>query len=332
MKRLKIGVIGVGHMGQYHVNVVNMLKDKFILVGVFDASEARGKEIAARFETENYRDAEELVKKIDCCIIAVPTNLHYKYASLALDNNIHVLVEKPVTETAAQARELAEKAKTKKLIFQVGHVERFNGAVQELSKTVNTPLIIESRRLSPFSPRIKDVGVVLDLMIHDVDIVMNLVNSAVVQVKASGGSIYTQVEDYAHAVLQFESGCIASITSSRVTQRKVRTLAISQEKSYLFLDFSTQDLLIHRQASNAYLLTKENLKYSQESFVEEVTVRRDNPLKLEIEHFYDCVKNGATPMVSNTSDITVLETTLEIERQVREKLGRAQSASVATPQ
>ena len=154
MKRLKMGVIGVGHMGQYHVNVVNMLKDKFVLVGVYDANPDRAKEIATKFETTAFGDVEDLVKKIECCIIAVPTSLHYQCATLALDNNVHVLVEKPVTDTAEQARELAEKVKSKKLIFQVGHVERFNGAVQELSKTVNTPLIIESRRLSPFSPRI----------------------------------------------------------------------------------------------------------------------------------------------------------------------------------
>jgi predicted dehydrogenase len=322
MKRLKTGVIGVGHMGEYHVNVLCSLRNEFILSGIYDTNLERAKEISAKFNTKYFADVEKLFNTVDAVIIAVPTYLHYQYSSMALDRNAHILVEKPVTETVEETRELADKAKKKNLIFQVGHVERFNGAVQELYKIVEHPLIIESRRLSPFTDRVKDVGVVLDLMIHDIDIVMNIVKSPVVSIMAAGGSVFTEFEDYANAILQFENGCVATVTASRVTQRKVRTLAVSQDKSYIFLDYATQDIHIHRQAAQAFLLTREKIKYSQESFVEELFVHKENPLKQELEHFYDCIRNNECPIVSNDADIAILETVLEIERQIRSNLLR----------
>ncbi|MBN2403780.1 MAG: Gfo/Idh/MocA family oxidoreductase [Spirochaetes bacterium] len=320
MKKVKLGIIGVGHMGQYHVSVAVALKDKISLIGIYDIDFGKSKEIANKYKINYFNNVEDLMDNVEAVIIAVPTFLHYKYASLALDRNIHVLVEKPATERIEQARKLAKKAKKKDLIFQVGHVERFNGAVQELYKIVTNPIIIESRRLSPFTDRVKDVGVVLDLMIHDIDIVTNIVNSPVISVKASGGSIFSDYEDYATAILQFENGCISTITASRITQRKIRTLSISQEKSYIFLDYSTQDIHIHRQASQAYLLTKEEIKYSQESFVEELFVHKENPLKHEQEHFYNCINNRIMPYFSNEADIRSLEVTLEIENIIRSQL------------
>lgn len=320
MKKLKLGIIGIGHMGQYHINVASTLKNKFVLAGIFDINAERAKEISQKYETKYYESAEKLICDIDAVIIAVPTYLHYKYTSMAIENNKHVLVEKPVTENIEHARELVTNAKRRGLVFQVGHVERFNGAVQELHKIVTNPLIIETRRLVPFNDRIRDVGVVLDLMIHDIDIVMNIVNSPVISVQAAGGSIFSEFEDYAMAILQFENGCVANVNASRVTQRKIRTLSISQEKSYIFLDYATQDIHIHRQASQAYLLTKEEIKYSQESFVEELFVHKENPLKQEHEYFYNCINNNVTPLGSNNFDIRILEVALEIQNKVRKDL------------
>jgi len=317
MKKLKLGIIGVGHMGQYHVNVAASLKNKILLTGIYDIDIEKAKDVSKKFGINYFEQVEDLLNNVEAVIVSVPTYLHYKYASMAMDKNLHVLVEKPVTEKIEQAKKLAAKAKKKGLVFQVGHVERFNGAVQELFKIVTNPIVIESRRLSPFSDRIKDVGVVLDLMIHDIDIVMNIVNSPVISVKASGGSLFSNYEDFASAVLQFKNGCIATVTASRITQRKIRTLSISQEKSYIFLDYSTQDIHIHRQASQAYLLTKEEIKYSQESFVEELFIHKENPLKHEHEHFYNCINNGLTPFISNEADIRSLEVALEIEGIVR---------------
>jgi len=322
MKRLKLGIIGIGHMGQYHINIASSLTNSFILVGVYDIDFVKAIEISQEYNTKYFNNAIELMNNVEAVIIAVPTYLHYKYASKALDNGIHVLVEKPIAENVEQANKLACKAKKNNVIFQVGHVERFNGAVQELYKIVTKPLVIESRRLCPYTERIKDVGVVLDLMIHDIDIVMNIVNSPVLSLKSTGGSVFSSFEDYATAVLQFENGCIATVTASRVTQRKIRTLAISQEKSYIFLDYSTQDIHIHRQASQAYLLTKEEIKYSQESFVEELFIHKENPLKQELEHFYDCIVKNICPVVSNEADIRLLRTTLDIENQIRNEIQR----------
>jgi predicted dehydrogenase len=320
MKKLRLGIIGIGHMGQYHINVASTLKNKFILAGIFDINMERAKEISEKYETKYYLTAEQLIDEIDAVIISVPTYLHYKYTSMAIDKNKHVLVEKPVTENIEHARELSNNAKIKGLVFQVGHVERFNGAVQELHKIVANPLIIETRRLVPYSERIKDVGVVLDLMIHDIDIVMNIVNSPVISVQASGGSVFSDFEDYAAAILQFESGCVASVIASRITQRKIRTLSISQEKSYIFLDYTTQDIHIHRQASQAYLLTKEEIKYSQESFVEELFIHKENPLKQEHEYFYNCITNNVKPIGSSNFDIRILEVALEIQNKVRKDI------------
>ncbi len=318
MKRLKTGVIGVGHMGQYHVNVLSSLKNKFILSGIYDTNIERAREISEKFDTKYYDTIDDLFKVVDSVIVAVPTNFHYMYSLMALEQGIHILVEKPVTQTVEETRNLADMARRKNLVFQVGHVERFNGAVQELYKIVEKPLIIESRRLSPFTSRVKDIGVVLDLMIHDIDIVMNIVKSPVAAIMASGGSVFTEHEDYANAIIQFESGCIATVTASRVTQRKIRTLAVSQEKSYIFLDYATQDIHIHRQATQAFLLTREKIKYSQEAFVEELFVHKENPLKQELEHFYECVRNSEPPLVSNEVDIAILKTALEIEGLIRE--------------
>lgn len=320
MKKIKLGIIGVGHMGQYHANVTRSLKEKFIFTGIFDIDAEKAREVSEKYRVPFFEKVEELIDNVDAVIVAVPTYLHYEYTLKALENNVHVLVEKPVTLKVEQAKELVGKAKKKGLVFHVGHVERFNGAVQELHKIVTNPFVIESRRLVPYNERIKDVGVVLDLMIHDVDIIMNIVNSPVVSVKASGGSVFSDFEDYASAILQFKNGCIATVTASRITQRKIRTLSISQEKSYIFLDYATQDIHIHRQASQAYLLTKEEIKYSQESFVEELFVHKENPLKHEHEHFYDCIVNGASSIVSSEADIRILEVTLEIERMVRKEI------------
>ncbi len=328
MKKLRLGIIGVGHMGQYHVSVAASLKNKISVNGIFDIDLEKSREISNKYRVNYYDNVEDLLKNVEAVIIAVPTYLHYKYASMAFDRNVHVLVEKPVTEKIDQARKLAAKAKRKNLVFQVGHVERFNGAVQELYKIVTNPLIIESRRLAPYSDRVKDVGVVLDLMIHDIDIVTNIVHSPVISVKASGGSVFSNYEDFATAILQFENGCIATVTASRITQRKIRTLSISQEKSYIFLDYSTQDIHIHRQASQAFLLTKEEIKYSQESFVEELFVHKENPLKHEHEHFYNCIHNGLIPSITNEADIRSLEVTLEIENIIRNQMQKDKRMAV----
>ena len=254
--------------------------------------------------------------------MAVPTVHHYEVAKKALSTGKHVLVEKPITETVAQARELVDLADSNGLILQVGHIERFNGAVLELNKIVTEPLFIESRRLAPFNPRISDVGVVLDLMIHDLDIVVNLVKSEVTDVHARGLTAFSGHEDIAAATLQFENGCVAVLNASRATQSKVRTLTISEQNAYIVLDFTTQDIDIHRQAASNYLMTRGELKYKQESFVEKIFVHKDNPLRQEHLHFVSCIRGEAEPIVKGESDIRTLQIAGDLLAQVREsKIG-----------
>lgn len=314
-KKVRLGIVGTGHMGQYHVNVAKMLTDAE-LVGIFDASPERAGQMAEKHKTKAFETIDALLANVDAVIIAAPTFLHHKIAKQALELGKHVLVEKPISQTVAEAKELVEIANRNKLTLQVGHVERFNGAVLELGKIAEHPLMVESRRIAPYNTRITDVGVVLDMMIHDIDIVLNLVKSEVVEVKAVGSSIVSNHEDVASVVLKFQNGCVASLNASRSSQAKIRTLNISQKDSYVFLDFTNQEIELHRQASSTTQLGSGEIKYKQESIVEKIFVHKDNPLKQEHEHFIKCIKGESEPMVKGESDIRTLEVAYRILEQI----------------
>lgn len=319
-EKIKLGLVGVGHMGQYHVNVATGLTNEYEVIGVYDSNPERATEIGNRFSTSSYTDLDQLIEKCDAITIAVPTVLHYEIAKKALSKGKHVLVEKPITETVEQARELVGLAEKNGLTLQVGHVERFNGAVMELKKIAENPLLIESRRLSPYNPRIADVGVALDLLIHDIDIIMNLVGRDLKGVHARGKKVYSNHEDVAIANLHFEGGAVANLVASRATQSKVRTLTVSQEKAYIILDFATQDIEVHRQASVASLMIPDELRYKQESFVEKIMIHKDNPLRQEHLHFINCIRGKEKPMVTGHSDIRTLEIANEILQQIQDNM------------
>ena len=309
---IRVGVVGTGHMGQYHVNVYSELPI-VKLAGIADISKERDAAVAKRFKTKGYTDYRKLIGQVDAVTVAVPTGKHYEVAKEFLSAGVHVLLEKPITPTLKEAKELYSIAKKKKVILQVGHVERFNGAVQEVKKIIKNPLLVETRRIGPFVQRVQDDGVVLDLMIHDIDIVLNLVDSEIVTVNAVGGSVFTKTGDYANVQIQFKNGCVASLIASRVSQEKVRTLAVSQKDAYISLDYGAQELHVHRQASSQYFLSKEELKYKQESMIERVFVHKDNPLKLEVKHFLDCAMKRAERSVSPESDLRSLEVALKVQ-------------------
>ena len=308
----RVGVIGTGHMGQYHVNVYSEIPNAK-LAGIADISKERVEAVAKRFSAKGYTDYRKLIGQVDAVTVAVPTARHYEVAKEFLSAGVHVLLEKPITPTLKEAKELYSIAKKKKVILQVGHVERFNGAVQEVKKIIKNPLLVETRRIGPFVQRVQDDGVVLDLMIHDIDIVLNLVNSKIVKVNAVGGSVYTKNGDYANVQISFKNGCVASLIASRVSQEKIRTLAVSQKDAYISLDYGAQELNVHRQASSQYFLSKEELKYRQESMIERVFVHKDNPLKLEVKHFLDCVTKRAERALSPESDLLSLEVALKVQ-------------------
>ncbi|MFQ5914339.1 MAG: Gfo/Idh/MocA family protein [Nitrospinota bacterium] len=315
--RFRAGVVGVGHMGRYHVGVYNELPD-VELVAVADVDAARASAIAEQYRTKAIQDYREMLGHVDVVSIAVPTSLHFPVARDFLGTGAHVLVEKPITASLEEAEELFGLAREKRRVLQIGHVERFNGAVQELHKIAREPLLIECRRMGPFQPRVQDDGVILDLMIHDLDIVLSLVNSPVKTCHAVGASVYSAREDIAGVSLTFENGCMATLTASRATQDKVRTLAVTQKDVYIFMDYAEQDIRVHRRAASEHTLTQEELRYRQEAFIERIFIHKDNPLKLEIRHLLHTAMNGAVPARPRRvdQDLQSLRLALQILSQI----------------
>lgn len=317
MDKVNISLIGVGRMGQFHLNVVSQI-NHINLAGIYDADENHLNEISQKYNIRKFNSVDEAIDNADAVIIASPTIYHFEIAKKAVEKGKHVLVEKPMTETYAQALELEEIVNKKNVILQVGHVERFNGAVQELHHIIEKPYLIEARRLAPFTPRITDVGVVFDIMIHDLDIVTSLVKKPIVRFSASGKRIRTNNEDIASALLEFEDSTIATISASRVTQEKIRTLAISTEEAYFILDYATQDITIHRQAaSQSNIKTSVGINYKQESIIERVFIHRDNPLKLEDEHFANCILGKDKRFVSIEDDVNTIKLTESILKEIK---------------
>ena len=317
MDKVNISLIGVGRMGQFHLNVISQI-NHINLSGIYDADENHLNEISQKYNIKKFNSIDEAIDNAEAVIIASPTTFHFEIAKKAVEKGKHVLVEKPMTETYAQALELEEIVKQKNVILQVGHVERFNGAVQELHHIIEKPYLIEARRLAPFTPRITDVGVVFDIMIHDLDIVTSLVKKPVIKFSASGKRIRTKNEDIASALLEFEDETIATVSASRVTQEKIRTLAISTEEAYFLLDYATQDITIHRQAaSQINIKTSIGINYKQESIIERVFIHRDNPLKLEDEHFANCILGKDKRFVSIEDDVNTIKLTESILKEIK---------------
>lgn len=298
-------------MGEYHVGVLSELREANLTV-VSDTSADRGEIISQRYGVPYLKDYKEALKQMDAAIIAVPTGLHYEVGKAVLNSGVHVLMEKPCADNLDHARELFDIADQNNLILQVGHIERFNGAVQELHKIVDDPIYVECKRMGPFVERMKDDGVVLDIMIHDIDILLNLIDSKVSRINVMGKSVFTDRDDLVSVQMEFENKCIANIVASRASQNKIRTLSVTQKDSYIILDYTDQEIYVHRQSSSEHTLSKGSLRYKQESLIERIFVHKDNPLKLEDKHFIDCVKNGSQRKVSVNNELYSLEIALEI--------------------
>ena len=322
-ERVRAAVVGAGHMGQYHTLVYAELWD-VDLVGVVDVDGERARRVAAQYDTLAFSDHRELIGRVDVASVSVPTEAHFGVAKDLLEAGVSVLVEKPMTPTLEEARELFRIARASAAVLHVGHVERFNGAVQEVRNIVDRPILIESRRLGPFVPRVQKDTVVMDLMIHDIDIVLGLVDSEPRRVVALGSSVHSDVADVANVQIQFGSGALAIITASRATEQKIRTLAITQPDAYIVLDYADQDIRIHRRAAQEYTLNRESIRYRQASFVEHLFVHKDNPLKLEILHLIRAMRRAretGTVELPESDDIRSLAVALEIERMIREGQG-----------
>lgn len=310
---IKLGVIGLGHMGGYHASNARSLQ-KAQLTAIADPVEANWNKIRGATITTAH-DFKTWLPEVDGVIIAVPTAAHYDVAKECLRQGKHVLLEKPLTNDYEQAKELVDLAHANGVALHVGHVERFNGAIQEVKKIINKPTLIECHRVGPFAPRVQKDSVVLDLMIHDIDLIINLVDAPVKSFSAHGTKVHSSSCDIAAVSITFENGTLASIISSRASQIKKRTMAIHQPGEYMLLDFSTQDLTIHRQATSSVHVGADQLKYRQESTIERVFVYKDNPLKLEIEHFVDAIATG-NRLTNAEQDLAALKLTFDIERSL----------------
>ncbi len=311
MSKVKVGVVGVGRMGTYHVGILAELPD-VELAAVVDTEPKNLQVIEKNYGTPGFNNHQDLYGKVEVAVVAVPTGLHYPITKDLLSAGIHVLLEKPCANDLDQARELFQIAEDKGLTLHIGHVERFNGAVQELHKIVDSPIFVECKRMGPFTDRIKDDGVVLDIMIHDIDIILNLIKSKVVKTHVLGASVFSKKDDLVNAQLEFENGCIANILASRASQNQIRTLSVTQKDSYVVLDYTDQEIYVHRKSSSEHKLSKDSLRYKQESLVERIFVHKDNPLKLELKHFLDCATNGHQRKVAIDSELYSLEIALKI--------------------
>jgi len=320
---MRAGVVGAGHMGQYHILALAELWD-VELVAICDTDAERAREIATQYGTRAVETHQELAGLVDIATVAVPTERHFEVTRDLLEAGVHVLVEKPMTTTLEEAKELFRVARQRARVLHVGHVERFNGAVQELRKIVEQPVLIESRRLGPFVPRVQNDSVVMDLMIHDIDIVLGLVDGEPRRMSAFGRSIHSSQSDVANVQILFDSGAMATITASRATEEKIRTLSITQPGAYIVLNYADQDIQIHRRAAQEYTLNRESIRYRQASFVERLFVHKDNPLKLEIRHLISAAraaKAAGQVELPETEDLRSLAVALEIERMIREGRG-----------
>jgi len=298
MKRIRAGVIGLGHIGKNHARVLaELLKADF--TAVYDIDRATAEEIAATYQTRAAESLDEFADLVDAVCVATPTPTHFELGKALLERGKHLLVEKPIAENAAQARRLADLAQERGRILQVGHIERFNPVLDALERRLTRPRFIEAHRLSPYPHRSTEIGVVLDLMIHDLEVILHLVRSPVQHIDAVGVPVLSRGEDIANARLRFENGCVANITASRISPEKMRKIRVFQEDAYLSLDYQDQSGEIYRRMGGQ--ITREP-----------VEVEKDEPLKCELHSFIECTRAGSEPKVSGYAATAALELALEI--------------------
>ena len=314
MEQLNIGVVGVGHLGSLHAKMLAEI-DTVKLVGVFDADETKATAVAKEYNTRACSRYAELLDSVDALTIATTTSTHHAVAMEALQRGKHIFIEKPITQTTAEADELIHLAKQKNVLIQVGHIERFNAAILALEKYNIDPLFVESHRLAQFNPRGTDVTVVLDLMIHDIDIILSFVKSPVVRIEASGVAVVSDSVDIANARIQFENGCVANVTASRISQKKMRKMRLFQKDAYLSIDFSEKHAEVFRlvgddepRAKGAMMLGQiDSAKHKRNIVYELPKVEEVNALKYELTLFANAIRTGTPPPVTGDDGRRALE-------------------------
>ena len=302
MKKLRVGVVGVGHIGSNHARLYSKI-EAADLAAIYDVDLARANSIAKKYGGSVAKSLDEFAGLVDAASVATPTSSHHEIAAPLLARGKHLLVEKPIAENPQQASELAELAARSQLILQVGHVERFNPVLDALESRLTHARFIEAHRLSPYPNRSTDIGVVLDLMIHDLEIILHLVRAPVQNIDAVGIPVLSKSEDIANARIRFENGCVANITSSRISPERMRKIRVFQQDAYLSLDYE-------KQAGEIYRL--ENGKITRDK----VAIEREEPLKQQLVSFIECASTGRQPKVSGFQATAALELAVEITKRI----------------
>jgi predicted dehydrogenase len=321
---LKIGVLGVGHLGKIHLKCIQLAKETFELVGFFDPDDQSAEKAIETYGVKRFDTLEELIAAADIIDIVTPTTTHYKLASQVIEAGKHLFIEKPLTHTIEEAEGLISQAKAKGVKVQVGHVERFNPALLALEDAVIEPMFIEAHRLALFNPRGTDVSVVLDLMIHDLDIILSLVPSEVSQVHASGVAVVSDTIDIANARIEFENGCVANLTASRISLKQMRKVRLFQKDAYISLDFFTKEAQVVRMYDQGTdevpdvdnmmeLHTNKGIKYIH---LDNPAIEPVNSIKMELETFAQSVTNNTQPKVSIEDGYRALKLAYQILEEI----------------
>jgi predicted dehydrogenase len=324
---LKTGIVGVGQFGQNHARILSQ-SDKCEFVGLYDKNKKRAIEIASRLECRRFDSFEELIAECEALVIVVTTISHFELAKKAMENGIHVFIEKPITETLQQAEDLLKLASEMNLKIQVGHIERFNPIVTEMEKYIKDPIFIECHRIAPFTPRGTDIPVVLELMIHDIDLILAFCKGEVKHISASGSGVMTKSIDIANARIEFEDGAVANVTSSRVSLKRSRKFRMFQKDGYFSMDFQHKKVKYIKKSKNAYKVLPQIMmgKYEGidvEKVVDIVEVdasdRKKDALTIELESFIHAVEADLNPVVDGIAGTRALKVALEIVEKINKK-------------
>ncbi|MEH6776728.1 Gfo/Idh/MocA family oxidoreductase [Maribacter arcticus] len=314
---LKVGVLGAGHLGKIHLRLLNESK-KYKLIGFHDADNANGEKVSADFGYTYFKNLDDLIDAVDVIDIVTPTLSHYECAKKSIEKGKHIFIEKPITHTLEEANSLLALETKHGVKGQVGHVERFNPAFTAVKNAIKQPMFIESHRLAEFNPRGTDVPVVLDLMIHDIDAILSVVNSEVKQINASGVSVISQSPDIANARLEFENGCVANLTASRISLKNMRKSRFFQKDAYISVDFLEKKVEVVKMKDapkepgdfDMILQNAEGIK--KQIYFENPSIETNNAILDELESFADAINNNTTPIVSLTQGTQALKVALQI--------------------
>lgn len=330
-KKIRAGVIGVGHLGRHHARIYSEMS-QVELVGIYDTNPDQARQIAEVSRTESYESLAHLLDAVDAVSVATPTNTHHDIVRQALEADCHVIVEKPITVSVSDADDIVTLAANKGLKLQVGHIERFNGAIQAVHERITSPLFIECHRLAPFNPRGTDVSVILDLTIHDLDIVLGFVPSRVVSIHAVGVPVISNSIDIANVRLEFENGCVANITTSRVSAKVTRKIRFFQKDAYFSIDMLTKSVdVFEKKADLRDLIQQDASGYTQikgspdtsliEKIVSHQTITADQvePLRVELDAFVSCIVNDTEPIVSGRDGRNALALAHQIIGMIEQK-------------